>query len=338
MIKSLQLNHLKWGIPVLMLLFLIVLPRTMQFQTAPGELSIGILLDLLVTIPIIYYLLIRKTNIPKFTVVYPFLWGIGIAGFLIPVEHQTLLSNIKVIAIPLFEIGIVSLLLYKVWSLNKSFSKTEGHDFYDKLLIACQEVFPNRIGKILATEIAVIYYLFAPGKKQEKSALEFTYYKKSGILTILAVFLFLVAIETFVVHFVVSKWSVNVAWVLTFLGVYTMLQVLAIIRSMSKRSITINQKNSTLNLRYGFGSQTSIPLHTILKVEKTRSTSNEKTNVCLSVFDLIDSNNVTIHLSEENTLQKIYGIEKKYTSISLFVDELDLFVEEVERLNNLEEF
>jgi len=335
MIKNIQLKHSKIGIPLLILGFLAILPRTQVFQNTPETLSIAILLDLLISIPIIYFLLIRKTAIPKITIIYVLLLDILLAGVILPAEHQSLLATIKIIAIPILEIGLVSMLIFKVRSLNTSFKQQQHreNDFYDTLLIACKEVFPGRVGKILATEISVFYYLFAPNKASTIEKNEFTYFKKSGIKTVVGVFLFLVGIETFVVHLLVAKWHPNLACILTFLGGYTMLQIVAILRSMNKRLISINYTEKSLDLRYGFASQTSIPFKHIARIEKSRkSLSKEKKQVGLSVFDLIDTHNILIYLKEENVLQKIYGIEKKYTSIAVFIDDKDLFVEAIEQI------
>lgn len=328
--KKISINPLFFGIPFLILIFLVLLPRTTSFQQAPAELSIGILLDLIITIPLVYFLLIRKTKIPKFTIIYIFLIGIFLAGFILPKEHQTLLTNIKFIAIPILEFGIISMVVFKMISLRKSLKNIQGRDFYDRVVMACQEVFPNRVGRILATEIGVVYYFFSISKNREKQALEFTGYKKSGIRTTIGVLLLLVVAETAVVHLMVEQWSTKVAWFLSFIGVYTIIQIIAILRSLSKRLIKIDREKNCLNLKYGFGAQTIIPFYEIENVKKTRRSINDQAHhVSLSVFDLLDTHNIIIKLRNENTLSKVYGIEKKYTSIAVFVDEVDLFLKEI---------
>lgn len=331
--KKISLGQLLFGLPILILLFLIVLPRTTAFRIAPAELSIGILLDLLFTIPLVYFLLIRKTKIPKFTIIYPFLIGIVVAGFILPVEHQELLTMIKYTAVPVLEMGVVSLVIYKMIALRKALKETSRADFYDKALIACAEVFPNRVGKILATEMAVVYYFFALPRKEAKEQLAFTGYQKSGIRTTVGVLLFLVVAETSVVHLMVAQWSHTVAWILSLIGIYTIIQIIAILRSLSQRPMRIDHEAKCLELKYGFGCQTTIPFKEIESIEKSRrSATDNKDHICLSLFEMLDTNNIIIKLRNENTLYKIYGMEKKYTSISLFVDEKDLFVAEVEQV------
>jgi len=332
MIRRINLRYLQFGLPLLIVPFLAVIPRTSSFQNSPEELSLGILLDFLITIPVLFYFLIRKTNLPKITVIYSFIGGLALASFIIPTDYHQLLSKVKYISIPLIEIGIVSMLIYKMSRLGKSLNRTTGDDFYDRLLHACDEVFPNRIGKILATEIAVIYYLFVPKNKKTKMNLEFTYFKKSGIKLILSTFLFLISIETIVVHLLVSKWNMTVAWALSIIGIYTMIQVFAIMRSMNKRLINIDYESNSLKLRYGFGSQTIIPFHSISSIEKSQKTFDSRSHICLSLFDILDSKNIVIYLNEEKKLQKTYGIEKKYKSISIFVDEKDVFVSRIEHI------
>ena len=84
---------------------------------------------------------------------------------------------------------------------------------------------------------------------------------------------------------------------------------------------------------YGFACQVDVPFAAIEKIEKTSKTLPATAQNCsLSVFDMIDSSNIVIYLNRELILQKIYGIEKPFRSISLFIDEKDCFVEQVEEL------
>lgn len=332
-LKYQTLKYLTFSLPFLIFLFLVFLPKSSAFLKAPNSVSTGILLDLLLTIPLLYFLIIRKTKIPKFTTVYVVLFGIIAAGFIIPPAQQDLLSKVKNFAIPVLELGIISIIIYKLFALKSSFNEVKSTDFYDRLLIACQEIFPNRIGKLLSTEIAVFYYLFAPNKKTTQKEFEFTYFKKSGIKSIIGALVFILIIETVVLHFVLEEWNTKIAWLLTILGTYAIIQIVSILRSMNKRLISFDFENESLELRYGFGSQTSIAFESIDKIDRSRkSKSNDKDNISLSLFDLVDSKNITLYLKEEHTLHKIYGIEKKYKSISFFIDDINLFIDHLDKI------
>jgi len=172
-------------------------------------------------------------------------------------------------------------------------------------------------------------------QKATKKDYQYTYHKKSGIKMILSVFLVLIIIEIIVIHLLVSTWNSNVAWILTLVSLYAMFQVISIMKSMDKRHITINHEQSTLDINYGFACQTKIPFNQLLKIGKFNSRiRSSKSHVYLSVFDLIDANNITIELNKENILYKLYGIEKKYQSISFFIDEKDEFISRVTEVIN----
>lgn len=334
MINKIRFEIAGFGFLLLMVLFLVFLPTTSSFQSAQKELSFAILLDLIITIPFIYYLIIRKTAIPKFTVIYALFFGILVAGFIIPIEHQTLLSKVKLIGIPILEISLVSLLIYKAISLRKSIknSKINNLDFYDNVVMACHEVFPGRVGQFLATEIAMFYYLFSFKKNKEIHKNEYTYSKKSGIKEVIGVFLFLLIIETAAVHLLVGQWNTTIAWILSILGLYTGLQIIAIVRSMDKRLIKIDVDHSALKLNYGFACFTEIPFDMIERIKKGRVGIKEKNNVNLSIFEILETPNMHIKVKELKTLHKFYGLKKTYNSISFYVDDKDAFLSNLEQL------
>ncbi len=330
--RNLPLKPFVFSLPLLIILFLFTIPRFLVSGNIPQNLSMAILLDLLITVPLVYYLIIRKRAIPVFTVIYPFLLGILVAGFIIPPEHQYLLSKIKAIAIPVIELAVISTIIYKIWKLNATFKKTAGVDFYDKLLIASDKIFPGRIGSLLASEIAVFYYLFQWNKKPLNKEFEFSYHKKSGIISVIGVFIFLLLIETFAVHVLVETWNTTIAWILSFLSIYTMFQIISILRSMFHRPIFINYETETLHLNYGFACYTRIPFHHIANIELTRRTPSNDSHVALSVFDLLDTSNLIITLNTEQRLHKFYGMKKDYRSISLFIDEKEQFAKKLQEI------
>lgn len=329
--QKVSLNYSLLLIPIALISILALLPMTSAFEQAPSELSTGILLDLMMTLPIVYFLLIRKTKVPNFTVLYAYLLGILLASLILPVEHQGLLAKIKYISIPVIEISILGLVLRKVFSLRSKFKQTNGQDVYDRLVIACQEIFPSRLAHVLATEIAMFYYLFSFAPRPQYTAAEFTYFKKSGITLVIMVFLFLMVVETFVLHLLVAQWNTNVAWVLSILGIYAMLQIISVLRSMNRRPILIDEANKQLILRYGFGCQTIIPFDAIERIEQSSKTVNDKQHTNLSLFDLLDATNLILYLNREQTMHKLYGLRKQYQSIALFVDEKQRFVEQLEQ-------
>jgi len=322
-LKSL-VNYLVLSIPLIIASFLFILTRSDHFQKSSSELSYAITLDFLITIPLVYALIIWKGGIPKFTILSIFILCLLVASYVIPENEQELLDQVKYIAIPVLEIGIFSFLIYKIRSISKSISENglASLDFYDKLKMACQSTFPGRVGKLFCTEIAVMRYALFPLKKVAIMPNEFSYYKKSGIKSIIAVLIGLVLVEVIVVHLIVAQSSEKIAWILTAVGLYALIQVLSLLRSMNHRPITINYEEKILELRYGFFAETAIPFSWITELEiNKKSLAESKSVIKLSPLDLVDTHNIILKLDRTHILHKIYGIEKEYKSIAVFIDE-----------------
>lgn len=47
---------------------------------------------------------------------------------------------------------------------------------------------------------------------------------------------------------------------------------------------------------------------------------------------MLETPNLIIHLHQENTLQKIYGMKKSFTSIALHLDDVETFTNRIEEL------
>ncbi len=335
MTKKIQYPILIFGLPLLLLAFLILLVRSSIFQQNPAELSFAITLDLLVTIPILYFLIIRKREIPKITVVSVFIVCTAIASFVIPIEHQAFLSQVKTFAIPFVELSVLTFVILKTRAIIRSFrdSDTEQLEFFDALSLACSKILPGRVGKLFATEISVIYYSFSKFVKKEIQPNEYTYFEKSGIKTVVYALIFIILIETFAVHLLVHKWYPTVALVLSLFSLYTCLQFFSLSKSMDRRLISIDYENQILHLRYGFFNQTSFPFADVKSIELNRRTLPEDSSIVpFSALGGFDSHNIIIHLKQEHTLHRIYGIENKFQALALYVDKKEEFVDKVREL------
>ncbi len=92
----------------------------------------------------------------------------------------------------------------------------------------------------------------------------FTYHKKSRLSLIFGVFIGLVLVETFAFHILVERWSPIVAWIGTSLSLYSMIQIIGIIKSASRIPIILEDKK--VLLRFGIMSETEVLYEDIKKV------------------------------------------------------------------------
>lgn len=334
-ILNLNRNLVALSIPFALFSLLIILITHSAF-TQNNTVVLAITADLLITVPVIYFLLIRKTSIPNTTIVPILLLGLAIGTFFLPSTSQSYLNLFKTWAMPVIELAVVSYIVTKVYRIRKNFksSRDNSIDFFSVLKQACAEILPKKLIPIFATEVAVMYYGFISWKSKKLNKFEFSYHKKSGTTTFLGSFIFIIFIEAIVVHLLLSRWSEIAAWILTGLSFYTMIQVLGFAKSLSRRPILIH--NNTLMLRHGILSEVDIYLKDISAIEVSKkSIKEDKTTVKLSPFGELENHNIIIRLKTENTLLGFYGTKKKFKAIAFYIDTPVEFKESLDKAINL---
>ncbi len=321
--RSLNINKnlIIFGIPILFIGMLALLAKSSIFEIHPNRLSIGITIDLVLTVPVIYLMLIRKTSIPKTTVVPVMIVGMLIGSIILPEENQFYLELFKTWILPIVELSLVSYIIYNVSKAVKRYksNKNETTDFFTTLKTTCYGMLPKMVVIPVVTEISVFYYGFVHWKKRELDENEFSYHKESGTITLLVAIIFIIAIETFVLHILLAKWSVIAAWILTWVSIYSGVQLFGFLRSMYKRPIVIN--NGKLFLRYGIMNETIINMDNIDSIElSSKDIELNKETRKLSFLGDLESHNVIIRLKAENILTGLYGTKRKYRNLVLHVD------------------
>lgn len=321
-----------FGIPLLIFATMIGIAKSSFFKASPDQLALGITLDLLLTVPIVYFLLIRKTKIPNTTVVPILILGVLLCSILLPFENQEYLNLFKTWVLPIVELSVFSYIIYNLRKTIKSFKQKKGTsiDFFTTLKLTCSEILPEKLVMPFVTEIAVFYYGFYHWKKRKLKVNEFSYHKKSGTITLLVAFLLIVGIETFVLHGFLAKWSNTAAWILTILSVYSGIQILGFLKSMFKRPIII--EDDKVYLRYGIMNEVTINIKDIATIEHSNTDLelNPETRQ-LSFLGQLEGHNLIVRLKEEYTLTGLYGVKRNFKNLALHVDEKNEFVRQVNK-------
>ncbi len=319
------------GIPLVLILFLVFIAKSSAFSLNPNKLSLGITFDLLLTIPIVYFLLIKKTSIPKTTIVPLLLIGLIIGSLILPTENQHYLNLFKTWIFPIIEITVISFVIHSIRKAIKKFKKQKelAFDFFTTLKETCYEILPKKVVIPVVTEIAVFYYGFIYWKKRGLKRNEFTYHKNSGTISLLIALILIIGIETVAFHFLLLKWSNVAAWILTFLSIYSAIQIFGFLKSIVKRPISI--EGDTLKLHYGIMSEAFIDLKEIKNIElTTKDIEFNKETRKLSPLGELESHNVVISLNKVNTLNGLYGIKRKFKTLALYVDNKEEFKTQLE--------
>jgi hypothetical protein len=321
------------GIPFSIILILVLLSKSTFLVDNPAIGSFAITFDLLITAPLVYYLLIRKSKIPVTTVVPILIVGLVVGTYVLPIENQYYLNLFKIWGLPIVELFVLSFVIIKVRrSVNTYKQKKQGNtDFYSTLKETCSELIPQKLVPFLCTEIAVIYYGFLNWKKHSPKTNEFTYHKNSGTTALIWAIIFMVLVETFVLHILLVRWSNLAAWILSALSIYTAIQLFGFLKSLSQRPITIS--NNNLIVRYGILAETEIKLQDIDLIElSTSDLKSDKQTKKLSAFGELESHNTIIKLKKEYSLFGLYGIRKKFTNLALYLDDKNEFKNKMEEI------
>ena len=300
--------------------FLVTL--TSKFVANPGLFSNAILADLLITAPLAWLILIRKTQVSKFTSLRVFIAGLLLAGWLLKGHQNTLLHFIKTWISPLIELFVITFIARKFHVANRK-AKEAGVNNLDFLLycrsVMCQVIGNEKAGNIIASEIGVLYYSFRMRRnKAIDYKLTFTSYKENGIILVLATFLSLFFVETIGTHLLLSLWSRQIAWVLTAFGLYTSLQLYAHIKAIKARPISLN--SDSLNIHNGLAGDAFLKYTNIEKFELSKAKPAGRRAVKIALINGFENHNCVIYLKEPIEVTKVFGIKKMTDTILFCVD------------------
>lgn len=317
-------------IPSLLFLGIILMIKSPIFPTDSDMVSLGITIDLLLTIPLIFYVLNRKTAIPNTTVLAIVAVGVVIGSVTLPKSNQFYLDFFKTWFIPVLELMVITYIVLKVKTSLKKYRDKDNTqlDVFTLLKEVCNSFLPSKLVYPIATEVAVFYYGFVSWKKKPLSHDEFTYHKQSSSIAILGALILMTIVETFALHILLVRWNPIVAWVLTGISIYTIFQIWGLIKSLSKRPVLLDK--SQLILRYGLLNEANISLENIGHIEITeRDLEGNKAIRALSPLDKLEGHNIIIHLKNECNVIGFYGIKKKCKSVALHLDDVELFKKRV---------
>jgi hypothetical protein len=321
------------GIPLILMLSVILFSLTKIFELHSSHLANAAILDLVLTIPLIYFLLIRKSKIDNKTVIRFFILGLVIATFIIPKENQFLLEKIKIWVLPIIELIVLTYVIFGIKKAVKTYNNTKktSFDILTVVRTTCFSLFPKAFANFLAIEFTAFYYGFLHWKKIELKKNEFTYHKSTGTQATLSALIFLILIETSILHILIVKWNPTMAWVMTIISIYSGFQIFGFLKSLRKRPTVILK--DTLKLRYGILCEVAIDIQDIESIENTFKEIEQNEHLkYLSPLGNMEGHNLIIHLKREHILTGLYGIEKKFNSIAVHIDEKSEFKHYIESL------
>lgn len=322
--------HYFLGLMILIVSVDFILMNSGLFTEFDQVLSIGIILDFVVVIPLlIYFLIYKKINV-SFLSVLPFaLLGYILLGFMMPSTGQRLLDVVKYILIPI-EVTFLSYLIYSIiLNIRKTRrSNMEGLHPIQVLQNSLDITFKQSLMvPVLAHELAVLFYSLFSWKTKpyvRQGSLWFSYHHNSGALVMVLFVSKLLLLEGVLVHILLAQWSHTLAWIISFGNLYLILMLISEVRAMYINPILMTDKS--VIIRYGNQMFADIDLDFMKSADKIMFDKLTKEKLKVSFVPLFTEPNIHIQLKDKISIIGPYGVRKKVDHIYLFLDQPEEFL------------
>lgn len=291
------------------------------FLDAPTLLSAAITFDLLVTVPVAFYLLVARRFSLSIVTVAPVAGAGWLAAYVVlPVDHQGPLAFAE-FGVAVVEVAAVAWIVRRVWLAAREKGSRNADPLANLRRISKDVLGSRRFGSIFAAELAMFYYAVGAWRARPHlphGADAFSCYKKSGQGALVFGILLLITAEGLVVHLVVSKWSVAAAWVITALTIYGGLWLLGDYRATVLRPMLL--QGDSLEIRAGLRYNFSIPIEAIDSVVRTRPETGPDVSVTL-----LSGPTHWIVFNRVITAEGMFGFTKEIRAVGLTPDDPEGF-------------
>ena len=296
----------------------------------PDVLAAALTVDLVVLVPLFYYLLlVRRRGWPVFSVVPVFLLSLGAASWLVPSEHQSVLHLLEWLVAPveLFVLGYIGVKVVRMTRRFRAQGNVENADVYDRLREGFRQAFGVRwAADVFAFEVGLFYYaLFSWRIPREEAAnrFAFSYHRRSGYGPVVTAILVAMGIELIALHLLLHLWRPTAAWVMTALSVYGILWIVGDWQAVRHRPVRIEE--DALLVRIGLRWTIRIPFSQIEAVYPAgKKLPARKTPGYLEAI-LLGKPTYLVVCKEPVVAQGLYGIQKRVTTLGFALDDTPAF-------------
>ncbi len=302
--------------------------RSDVFAQHSNLLTAGILFDLLISAPILYWFFWRRTQVSPVSFAAVALVGLGFAAIMLEATNAFAVP-VRVLFFGLAFACLVFFFRFAIVAFRKHYYGDSGYDRKARIESAIRSILGSHaLAEMIATEMTTWAYLLASNKGEAlaridapASAQSFSYHQKNGVTALLLAFCMVVMVEIVGVHVVLSFWSEVAAWLATASSIYLVVFVVAHIRSMKARPVFLS--DGVLHIRTGLFLAAEIPLSQIERVQISGTQPNAA-EAPMS-FSMPASHNVVLHLKEPHDATTVYGIKRPFQIGLMYLDEPEAF-------------
>jgi hypothetical protein len=309
-----------------LLLLIVALEHTITTSPLFSQrplLPYAVTFDLLVGIPGLFYVLIvRRCQLPLSSLAGVVGACLALAYWLLPVAQQAPLHALRFL--PALLEGITSLLLVaKVRRLLRSYQAAyqQQPHFWPSAQLAVQQTL-GPAGVVLLAEVAMLRYaLLGWWAKPEvpPQATAFSSYQDSGFTTFAFMLGVALAVETAVLHLLVSWWSARVAGWLLFFDLYTLVMLLAHGQAVRLRPSLLTA--DTLHLHVGFVWHLTVPLSEVVAIESLRDNPKPAPGLLNLTKLLFTPPNLLLTFAQPVVVKGPYGMQRTGRHLAVYLDQ-----------------
>ena len=289
----------------------------------PELLAAALVLDLVLTVPLVFYLLVARPRAWSPVTALPVaILGYAAARWMLPVEHRAALGVAELVLVPA-EFAVLATIAWRArraLAVGRSVARQGSTDPLAQLRAAARDLVPNtRVAEVLTTELAVLYYGLAAWRAQPHVPAGFRAvetHRRSNHGAFLVAVLLLALAEGVAVHLLLNLWSSTAAWIVTALGLYTCLWLVADYRATVLRPWLVG--DGELHVRAGLRWHATLPLGAVEAIADGPAPST----AALSTAFLATPTR-WILLREPWTVAGPYGFRKRVRAIGLVPDAKD---------------
>ena len=286
-------------------------------------LPLGMLFDVLVVLPGLFYLLVvRRYQLPLSTLAAAVGFCLPLAYWLIPAAQMPPLRLLHWLPVGLEGITLLVLAargrrLVRAWRAAGA-SETAT---LPRLALALEATL-GQTGIFLVAEIEMLRYALLSWRARaiaQPGAVAFSTHRESGFMALVMMGCVVVSVETAVVHLLASHWSPTLALWLLFFDAYSLLFLLA--HGHAVRLSPIQLTADTLDIRVGFFWQVQVPRATLRAAEPLRGDLQATPDTLNLAKPLFTAPNLLLTLAAPVALRGLYGTQRTARCLALYVDQ-----------------
>jgi hypothetical protein len=243
----------------------VALVHTSGFTRQPETLSLVVAVELVVLVPIAYWLfVVRRGRARPRTVLLAVVCSVLGARLVLPAAHRSFVTGARFLTFAL-ELTITA---YAIWAMQRALRRAHDDGSQGDVVELLQHTLANSFGqrawiRALAMEIATFYYaLGGRGDRPPRGAVTFAV-DASSAGTMAAGFGMVIVIEAVVMHLLLMRWSLAAAVALTGLSLYSLLWLVGDYRATRRRPVVLDGRR--LRLRVG------LRCHVVVEIEQLAS-------------------------------------------------------------------